>query len=244
MAVPVIEGWEKASGGLTGTPGPVDKPTGVATGDLLVFIAHNDSTSSIPQFSDNKTGWNFIFNSGDGHSDSHVGVWWRIADGTEGANESCTSDADQDWVLFYIRISGTVSSPIHKQAANHDTSGTSHAIGGVTTTIDDCLVLYALSSDGADMMPFSVAGTGWVQKDEETVSPGASSAVGATWGARDLATAGASGTATVSGDVSDGTAWFQIALEPGGAADTSDAEAPHLFPFMPPQFLQHEIVGY
>ncbi len=242
MAVPVIESFEKNSGTSINTL-TCNKPTGVASGDLLVLIAANDEVFN-PSFSDNKTGWNFIFNNGSFSAACSSGVFWRIADGTEGSSETVISSDHTDWVMFYVRISGTVSSPIHKQAGAESTGDSStHGVGGVTTTINDCLVLYGLAFDGGDGFTFSVSGTGWAQKDEKQSGTAGSVSSGC-WGARDLATSGASGTATVTPSVSDGAAWFQIALEPGGAADTSDAEAPHLFPFMPPQFLQHEIVGY
>jgi hypothetical protein len=76
-------------------------------------------------------------------------------------------------------------------------------------------VIYGLSFDGGDGYPFGVSGTGWAEKDEHQTGTSGSGDVSGCFGSKDLASQGSSGSATVSCSVSDGGAYFQLAIAPG-----------------------------
>ena len=86
--MPVIESWESNNGGSSRSSTlTCSKPSGVTSGDLLVLIGYTDDTGNGDEFY-TKTGWTKIDESGTGSSDTHIAVYWRIADGTEGSSES------------------------------------------------------------------------------------------------------------------------------------------------------------
>lgn len=191
-----------------------DKPTDVISGDLLLLIAMNDD-SSATAFTDNKAGWNFIDTSGDGNSDAHVAAWWRAADGNEDSTETITSQGNDEWICWYVRVTGAdITNPINDFFFSQLSPGNPTSVTGVTTGVDNTLVFYGLSFDGGDGSPFSVSGTGWEERDEFQTGTTGNSDVSGTWGNRNLTIAGASGTATVTAASSDGRAYFQFAIAP------------------------------
>ena len=210
---PAVETWTEQGG--TSATLTLAKPANVAVGDLLVLICMNDSESASPEFSDNLDGWNFVNTAGDAVSDAHIGVFWRIANGTEGDTIEVTAETLRHWTGFYVRISGADgTTPINTSAFDDSfTISDTYAIGEVTTDEDNCLVLYGLSFDGGDGFPFSVAGEGWAEIEECQSDTGGTASSGC-FGSRDLASQGASGAATVTCSIADGAAWFQMAIAP------------------------------
>jgi hypothetical protein len=228
--VPVIESWSKNNGGTTASATlTFSEPAGVQSGDLLVIIVMNEDATSTPQFSDNKVGWNFVDTSGNAVSDAHVGVFWRIADETENSIQSVSATSSDQWMGFYLRISGADdTTPINAYNFVQSTSNQDpHVIPVITTTVDDCLVLYGLSFDGGDAYPFSVSGTGWSEIDEDQTSTSGNNAVSGCFGSKNLTSQGSSGIATVDCSTSDGAAYFQLAIAPSGGASGS-AETDYL----------------
>jgi len=216
-SAPVLETFLASNGGgSTSSSVVLTKPSGVIAGDLLVLIAMCESGSATAEFSDNLAGWTFAFTGGDGNSDAHYGVFWRVATGSEGVSESVTIVNARFNGGFYLRISGAhATNPIDvslgtiKGAAGADTT-----INEITTLVDDCLLIYGLSHDGGDGPPFSVAGAGWVQIAEYfTLQPGTSQSSGC-FGTKTLAVAGLSADAVVTAQVADGTGSFQMSIQP------------------------------
>jgi len=213
-SIPVIETIEKNQGGAGQSINlTCNKPAGVEIGDLLVLICANEDDSAVPQFWDNKAGWEFIDESGDFSSDAHIGVFYRIATGTEDASETVVAESADQWCMFYARISGVnPDNPINISNFASTFSESVHVIPSIITDVDNCLILYGLSFDGSDGFPFSVAGP-FVEEDE-VQNPQSQGFNSACWGSRDLATAGASGAASVTCSLSDGAAYFQIGINP------------------------------
>jgi hypothetical protein len=214
----VIEGFEFASStSASYTCGPCNKPSGVEAGDLLVLIGMNDDSTNNPQFSDNKSGWNFVKNCGTTGSDSHVGVFWRIATGSEGSDESITMYDDEGWMLWYLRISGV------------DSSGTQEALGvcstvmgglyyqdmpEIQTTNADCLAMAFAAHDGGDGHPFTISGTGWTLGQSNNNSSSSTELSGC-WAYKNMATAGWTADCRVTSQVKDGMIGFQVAFRGG-----------------------------
>lgn len=226
MATPVVEAFTTANSGNVEVANiDLTKPVGVAVDELLLLIVGSDNTNASPSW-DTVSGWTRFVNIGNSSSDAKLGCYWRIADGTEPATvnvATSSGDLDETWG-FYIRISGAdTTTPINVVGSGQNTgSASSFAVDQVTTTADDCLAFYALAFDGGDGLPFSVSGTGWTESAEvqaDTIFSGASG----TWGTRAVATAGSTGTATVTADSSDGATYIQFAVAPGVTALALDA---------------------
>ena len=217
---PVVEGYN-VNGSTTASESLVlDKPTGVQVGELLLLIVGNDDGDNGAEFTDNLAGWNYIGTSGDkSNAAADIGAFWRIADGTEGTTVTVTATSDDDWFGWYIRISGADSTnPINASNFALSSPEINHYVPEVTTGVDDCLAICALSFDGGDGYPFSVFGTDWTETAEYQTASGGND-VSACWGTKEQALAGTTGDAMVSCSISDGAAYFQLAIAPV-AADT------------------------
>ena len=204
----------------TAVPGnslSLTKPTGVAAGDLLLIIVGNDDTTGTEQWNSTTfrpSGFSFIGNAGSATPDAHVAAFYRIADGTESAATSTPAQSSDDYWGYYIHVTGvSTTSPIDVIGADYaGGSLTTHNIPGVTTSVDQALAFYVLSGDGGDLNPFSVGGA-WTERAETEAGAGAGNASGV-WGTRLMASAGATGNASVTMSAADGAAGFQFALSP------------------------------
>jgi len=222
MTIPVIKDSSKAVSSAAGVTLTCLKPTAdINEDDFLILICGNDYDSTANQFSDSNkpSGWTFLGQEGNRTSDAHIGVYYKVASGSEGT-VTVTTPRSEDWFMFYGIITGVdTATPINTSSFSFHGDTASHDIPSVTTTEDDCLILYGLSFNGADGYTYSVAGTGYSQEDQAQASGGSSGSSGC-FGSRDLATAGASGIATVTCSVSDGAAFFQLAINAGAATPT------------------------
>ena len=223
--VPVIELYTEQSETTPTTTITLTKPSGVQVGELLLLICISDDTSAT-SFTDNKTGWNFIGDFGDRTSDSHVGLFWKIADGTEGSSESVTQAGSDEWVAWYVRISGVDTNEadtINVVGTPTTTIGSSVTAPSVNTDVDDCLALCFCAFDGGDgnnNAPFSVSGTGWSMEDDGASGTTGYSDVCGCWGKKSMTdTQGATEVATINTDgTSDGIIGVQIAIAPPAVA--------------------------
>ena len=224
MAIPVVETFtfKDHPAGSPRTSITLTKPTGVVSGDLLVLFCLSDDNGADDAFQDTKSGWTVMLQTGDGSSSAKLAIYYRISDGTEASTETVTMDAEDDVIGWYLRISGVdQTTPINVQNEGASTTNSSNrAISGVTTTVDDCLAFYVLVFDGADGFPFSVSGTGWTETQEGETPLGDGTDVSGCWGNKDMATQGATGTATVSMSASDGHAFCQFAIAPAPVGPT------------------------
>ena len=172
MAAPVIESWTVSEGNEAVTSIDIDKPSGVQSGDLLVLITLNDKRSDTNAFNTTgTTGFTFEHFFGGNDSATQGGYWSRVADGTEGSTVTVNVTETLDVIGWYLRISGAdTDDPFDVLGANYQGINlSSFPITSATTTVDDCLGLYALSFDGGNGDPFSVSGgngTGWTEIDE------------------------------------------------------------------------------
>lgn len=214
MTVPVIEGYTEQSETRPTTTITVSKPAGLQNGELCLVILINDDTSSGEVFNA-KTGWTKIVDVGDGTSDSHIGIFWRIADGTEGETEDFTQVGSDEWVAWWARISGiNTSTPINIVGTENIRSGNSIIALSVMTTVDDCLALCFGAFDGGDGYPFTVTGTGWSKEDDGQSGTSGYSDASGVWGKKPMGPAGATGDATIGASLSDGIVGIQIAIAP------------------------------
>ena len=207
--VPVVESFTQTiytSGTNTMT---ANKPTGVVSGDFILVIQSNSTASDNAQYDDTSdpVGWTFGGEFGDTTSDVHSAYYYKISDGTEGASFDFSLGAlgaTSPGYIVCIRISGVHTTPIGTVGTVSQGVATSIVVPEITTANANSLALYTVTTDGSDMAPFSVSGTGWSEGDEiDSSINGAGGAEGA-WGTKDIPTAGLTGSSTVSWAVSDG----------------------------------------
>lgn len=214
MANPVIESWTaNNSGSSTVSSITLTKPSGVEVGDLLLVIVGSDWPNSNAW--EVETGWTLELELGGPTPYADLGVYWRIADGSEGASVEIDHDGSANMYGWYIRISGIdTADPIHQTGTAAESSSTSALdITGVTITVSDCLIIYAIAFDGGDAGSFTPSNSGFSEVDEEYAGTASNEASGS-WGYKNMSGTGASGTVTVTMEVSDGCVGIQIAIAP------------------------------
>lgn len=212
-AVTVAE-FQATSGGSTAASSiELVAPSGITAGELLLIIVGNEDSTNTQQFTDNVSGWTLIGESGNLTAAAHIAAYYRVATGGEG-NVTVTAQSSDNIFGWYMRISGAdTTSPIGVNNFTQSTGNADpHIIPEITTTTANNLVIYGLSFDGGDGDPFAVSGDGWVEQDEQEAGTGTTNGSG-TWGTKTQATAGATGNATIDTNVSDGAAYFQLAIQ-------------------------------
>lgn len=217
MALPVIQDWTvNDTGGSTDTSITLTKPTGatINVGDLLKIIVLNDDTNPANGAWNLVDGWHRERQIGNDTSDCTCAVYWRIADTTEPSTQAVTCDSAHELIGWYLHITGADTRvPFDKGGfgAEYNAVGTSHAIAGFTTDTADSLAFYMFGFDGGDGAPFSISGAGWTETDEQTSGTTGNDVSGG-FGTKAMASAGATGSATVGSDVSDGLTGIQFAI--------------------------------
>ena len=161
MSIPIVASWTaNNNSGNAFKAITLTKPASIAVGDLLLLIVGNDS-ADIPIW-DDLTGWTKFVNANSAGADANLGCYWRIADGTEDATieVTCTTEF-VDIFGWYIRVTGAdTTNPINVIGTPaYVISDTDHIIPSVTTTVNDCLAIYALAWDGGDAGSFSASNT-------------------------------------------------------------------------------------
>lgn len=224
MAVPVIQSFtfNTTSSGVTSVT--LTKPSGVVGGDLLVLLVGNEDNTNNTSFAP-ITGWTKEYEFGNATPDTKIGMYWRIADGTEGNSETVSwavtgNDFGGGW---YLRITGadtTSASPIHILGTSTQSSNaTSQAAPSITTTINDCLAIAQHSYDGGDGTR-GVTGIGWPNSfpaNQVLYATIGANAWSGGWVSKDITTAGATGNVTFTSTISDGMVQVQFAIAPGAA---------------------------
>lgn len=142
MAAPVVQSVEHAQQDSPGSDTfTLTKPTGTAEGDLLVaLISLTASTITHP------TGWTEVrVDDGYGSTDK-VRIAYKVAGGSEPASyqwDDGGASGTPKWVGAIYRITGhDPDVPIDVHSGQRLTSGTAVTAPGVTTTVDDCLLLF------------------------------------------------------------------------------------------------------
>ena len=139
MAVPVWQSIQTAVVAINATV-TVNKPASVAIGDLLLFhaMANADRTVTTPP-----TGFTLIRLDSDHNTVSMVS-YYRIADGSEASTFSLTWNAAPGSNSGMChRITGThQTTPINQNSGQLNVNTTAGTAPSVTTTVNDCLLVY------------------------------------------------------------------------------------------------------
>src|SRR3990167_3129322 len=102
MAFPIVQTTATTAGSTAATNKVCNLPTGIVSGETLVLILRSAGadTHSTP------TGWTQLFlNDTSDASDDTTSLWWRKADGTEGATVTVNGTASLKFASLSYRIS-------------------------------------------------------------------------------------------------------------------------------------------
>jgi hypothetical protein len=139
MAATIRALGANAAGTTSATPG---LPTGTVNGDLLICIAASSGSATEPSMSG---GWTKIrtVKNGTALTDSMLTVWWHTGSSTT-VSRAISSLTNHVSARIIGITTGTfnASAPINAESGgNVQASTTSVSISGLTTTVDDCLIL-------------------------------------------------------------------------------------------------------
>jgi|GEM_PF-2514985 len=223
MSLPNIKNSGAATASNTAVPGTgvtVTCPSGAsapASNDLIVYYVGNDDNTTTAQWNNTTlkpSGFTMINETGNSSSDVHTAVFWKLSDGTEGGTgiASNAQSSMDTWGRIEIWENIDTTTPIDVTGSDYNgSSASSHAVTGVTTTIDDCIARAILAGDGGDTYPFTVSGTGWTEDFEIQAGTGSGNCSGCI-ATKTMSTAGATGNCTFSLNVSDGGSGFQFGI--------------------------------
>ena len=243
MAAPVLQSGDtvfSSSGGSTVTTLEVTKCTNLVVGNLIVIVAMNDADNQTSQQMnmDNETGWNTAEWGGDGSSDCHFAIFWKVATSTETGQSSYTVDSVQSDEIqaWCYRITGhDPSSPIDGVSTKATGgSATNHTVAGYTTVADDVLAMAVLAFDGGDGDPHSVNSSTntWTLEDTNSSGTAGTDVSGCTATKSITGGSAATGNCQFDHSATDSAAWVQfgiafqsgdVTVEPTGVAGTGAA---------------------
>ena len=133
----VYEGYEEEFESSAVTSITINLPAGTAEGDLLVAAVAYDGPETFSSIS----GWNELHTREDPDERVSFGVWWRIATASEPASHTFSwgqTDRAYGWIMRFTGHDPTDPIPDSDSRRGESTSPTS---SGVTTTVDNCLIL-------------------------------------------------------------------------------------------------------
>jgi len=129
-----------ASAGVNGTAVVINKPTGTASGDVLVAFVGARNSSSVTCTA--PAGWTSITSQARG-SLGKAFAFYRVADGSEGSTFTFTlsiSEAHSGGILALTGVD--TANPINvSTTASSGTSSSPHPCPDATTTVDRCLLV-------------------------------------------------------------------------------------------------------
>ena len=163
MAIPVLESGFRWGDSVGSTVTSISSSTipGIKVGELLIAAVMSDSTSDNPQFTGdtNMSAYTKLGEAGTGTADCHVGVFWKIADGTEDSITMLSADSNE-LAFFYFRVSSVnTTTPIedwgfheHASLDSTETIVFSDSDSHVTSADADSLFIFVGATDGADLV--------------------------------------------------------------------------------------------
>lgn len=219
MAVPTWVAAGTLVAGNSQTPG---LPSGWQEGDIFILTAQSESNSSITT----PSGWNVVTGSPVAATTApEAWAFWRRATSSESAPTVTYSGGDTGGPSRIHAFRGCVASgdPINASASRAQSSTqTNHTCETVTTTVADCLVVFVLTGWN-DVTSFGSYTNGNLANLTERADDGSSfgftSRLALAHGEK--ASAGSTGTTSVTAGSSTQGAFITLALAPAGGASTN-----------------------
>lgn len=196
-------------------------PSGIAAGNLLLLLVGTDAPNTTtwwPALS----GWTLEYENGSTAADVVLGLYSKVATGSEGDVTITGMASTQKHGGFYQRWSNAESVEVISAAVN--ASSTPQTTATLTTLTAESILVAHWVQDGQDTSPSTVSGTGWPTTPDEDEKIG-TSGLGLSSGyvTKEQPTAAFVDRPTITGAVSDGIALRLFAINPPAAAsgDTS-----------------------
>ena len=227
MTFPVVATSNSSNQAATGTSVTVDLPASISSGDLLIMIfGCRPVTVTTP------TGWTRI-GTGSGAVDTELEIYWREADGGEGATETVTISTAVGSAHRTYRITGAEdpdTQPPEAAFSFNDVNNNSPDPPSLTPTggAEDFLWIATYiqrDNDSATGFPTSYTGTGSESDTTNFVTTG--------WAQRDL---NASSENPSNFTTTDAEEWSSatIAIHPAGGAPATNPKGPFTHPLFGP----------
>ena len=151
----------------------VTLPLTTEVGDMIFIIAANDDATNEQIFSA-PTGFTELSYEGNSTTDAHLAMYYRIADGTEGATIGLPFDTNgnvTDIAVYASRITGVKqTAPIISEVGS-TSSVNNVTIGSHASAASNTLFIAAVAFDGGDGTEWSVSGDTayWGTSFDETI---------------------------------------------------------------------------
>lgn len=179
-------------------------PSSLVNDDLLIAIVGSSYDGTAVNHIKDVTGWVQHVEIVDASSVSGTrsAIFTRIVDGTEGATQNFTFGSTRNFIITIVHVTGNATtSPLEVLGTSYEAgSQASHIITGVTTSTDNSLAFYSFSYDeNATGLPYTPSGTGWTETLATEIT-----AIGLSFGTKEMPTAGATGSVTITPSRSDG----------------------------------------
>jgi hypothetical protein len=221
MALPTIVAQTTNSG--TSQNATCAIPSGAQNGDVVLMFVANDGSTLTGDGVDagfvfkSPSGGQMVFARSSTTPDANIAVFsLQVTTGQTGTITVSYNSTFSGWAVICLLIRGASDVDVaNVVGANAEISAnTSITVPGVTTTRPDCIAFYVVATDGTDMNPFTVPG-GWtlLAEVEQAGSPTVYTTLAV--GYKDMPTAGATGSVTISSTVplSDGWMGRQFAID-------------------------------
>jgi len=142
----------------TSTTDVASPPASLANGDLMIGIHSTYNLENVAHTHSPPSGWNLI-QSETPLARSRMSVFEKIA-ASESGNYTFTDSQTVDHIVNILRITGhKATGYIHQSAKAPFVTQTNFICPEVTTTLDDCLILYICHWNGSGTLSSAPAGT-------------------------------------------------------------------------------------
>jgi len=232
MAYPVIASWQDSdSAGSAVTSLTCTAPSGITAGDLLIILVGSDDSGDGPEFTINTgtyPGWIGFVESGSSSVDAHLGLFAKIATGSEG-NVVVNAASSDEMQGMYYRITGHGADPVGSSLVvrrTDDTGSPWSSAGFSVGSLDadtEYLLISGMSMDGGDGGTITVSSTvgNWTKTTQINSGTSGNDNMGCyAQGYVTGITAGAAVTYTT-GNKSDGATLYDIAIPEGASGVTA-----------------------
>ena len=201
------------------SPFNADLPTTASTGDFVMVLYSNDMFISGNR-TITPTGWTLRQHAGDSSSDSHLHVYTRVFDGTEGSTVPFAppfniSMGGVAWSMICENIDTT--NPVGTNTTDIERSGDSLTIPAATSSSAGTFIAYA-GFDGADGDPLTMTNNGGftlTSGGSEDVPANSSSSrhVTSAWAYANIAASTSTGSTDVDFNKNDGKVGMHLMLQ-------------------------------
>lgn len=215
----VVESFGYFANAGTGTSIVIPKPSGLAVGDLMVGLIGNEDAANDANHT-SPAGWTKVVEVGDGTVDTHLSVFWKVAEQSDvdATNFTFTWDGSEYGGGWVLRVTGALNSNPIQYFDSIVSSGASLSHPSLTLDAKNYLPFGFWGFDGADGAPFSLSSfNGWPASyndaNQELVTGGGGQGWSGGWRNYPNEVTGSVGYSDISCQANDGNIGLTFAIE-------------------------------